>query len=383
MKNLSDLFMLRPGITYLNHGSFGACPKPVFEVYQKWQRELEEEPVEFLGRRFADLMYNARQSLGQFLNAGVEDLLFVANATTGLNIVAHSLPLKPGDEVLSTNQEYGAMDRMWEHICKKSGARYIRHPIPLPVTSKEDVTEKIWSGATRRTKVLFFSHITSVTAFMMPIRELVTRARDSEILVVVDGAHAPGQIDLDLESLGVDFYAGNCHKWMMAPKGVGFLYARPEKQHLIDPLIVSWGDQSKGDSRFIQENEFQGTKDIAAYLSVTAAIDFIEKHHWPEVREQSHALVLEARKQMAEKTGIAPLCPGNKSWLRQMVAEPLPTGLDGMLLKKRLFDEYSVEIPVNEMNGEQYIRISVQGYNNESDVELFLDAFEKLLSKMI
>jgi len=310
--------------------------------------------------------------------------LFVTNASTGLNYVAHSLPLEPGDEVLATDQEYGAMDRMWEMICRRSGARYIRRPLPLPLTgSSEKIAETIWSGVTRRTKVLFISHITSATALTLPVFLLSQRARQAGIWLIVAGAHGPGQIDLDLAASGVDFYAGNCHKWMMAPKGAAFLYVRPELQHLIRPLIISWADLSRAESRFVQENEFQGTRDIAAYLAVPAAISFMEEYEWPEIRRECHQLVLHARQRMSEICDLPPLCPANSEWIQQMVAQELPAEIDGEKLRERLFRDYSIEIPVNEINEKEYIRISVQGYNTADDVEKFLKAFEELRREVI
>jgi isopenicillin-N epimerase len=327
-------------------------------------------------------MFDARRVLGQYVNAGADNLLFVTNATTGLNTVARALPLEPDDEVLATDQEYGAMDRMWQFVCRRRGARYTRHHLPLPVGSPAELLDTIWSGVTTHTKVLFVSHILPVTALLMPVAELARRARDQGIWTVVDGAHAPGQIDLDMKALGADFYAGNCHKWMMSPKGAGFLYVRPELQSMIEPLVVSWGDKSLGDSRFIQENEFQGTRDLAAYLSVPAAIDFMDEHHWPRERLRCHQLVLRAREKMIEITGLPPLSPPGEQWFRQMAAQPLPKHLDGTQLHERLFDEHSVEIPVGEANGEQFIRVSVQGYNTESDIQSFVHAFAELFHEM-
>jgi isopenicillin-N epimerase len=212
MSDLRELFRLRRDVVFLNHGSFGACPKPVMEAYQEWQLELERQPVEFLGRRFADLMYGARAALADFLGAGAEDLVYVTNATTGLNIVANSLALEAGDEVLSTDQEYGAAERMWEVVCERRGARFVRRPVVFPLETKEQVVESVWSGVTKRTKVLFMSHIAPNTALILPVEELVALTRAAGITSVIDGAHAPGQIDLDLSSIGADFYTGNCHK---------------------------------------------------------------------------------------------------------------------------------------------------------------------------
>lgn len=381
MNNVRDLFYIRPDIVFLNNGSFGACPKPVFEVYQNWQLELEQQPVEFLGRRHGTLMQEARKLLATFLGTSGENLFFVPNATTGLNIVAHSLKLEPGDEILTTDHEYGAMDRMWQFICQKRGSKYVRQPLRLPIESKEQVIETIWSGVTNRTKVLFISHITSPTALTMPLKELTIRAKDAGIILLVDGAHGPGQVPIDLEEMGIDFYSGNCHKWLLTPKGCAFLYARPEVQSLIEPLIVSWGNKSVEDSPFIQENEFQGTRDIAAYLSVSAAIKFWQKDEWQTILKKCHELTLSARSQLIEVTGLDPICPGNDGWFQQMVAQPLPT-MDRELFKQRLYDEFNIEIPVMECRDKSLIRISIQGYNTEQDVEKLMVALAKLLPEM-
>ncbi|GAB4533813.1 MAG: aminotransferase class V-fold PLP-dependent enzyme [Anaerolineae bacterium] len=383
MAHLRDLFLLHPDVVFLNHGSFGACPRPVFEVYQAWQLELERQPVAFLGRRFARLLQEARQALADYVRADPDDLVYVPNATTGLNIVARSLPLQPGDEVLTTDHEYGALDRTWRFICAKRGARYVRQPVPIPVTSAGQVVEAIWSGVTQRTRVLFVSHITSCTALLLPVAGLVRRARAAGIISVVDGAHAPGQVPLDLTALDADFYVGNCHKWMMAPKGAAFLYARRDKQPLLEPLVVSWGWQSEkpGPSRFIDEQEYQGTRDIAAYLAVPAAIQFMQAHDWPAVRRDCHALVRYARQEISRLTGLSPLSPDEPAWFRQMAAFALPS-CDEEVLQRRLYDEFAVEIPIISWNGRSLVRISVQGYNTRADVDALVEALARLLPEV-
>jgi len=232
-RDLRALFLLRGDVAFFNHGSFGACPRPVFAAYQARQRELEEEPVEFLDRRGDELLAHAGAVLARFLGADPLDLVYVPNATTAMNIVARSFPLGPGNEVLSTDHEYGAVDRMWRMVCAERGAGLVRAEIPLPVPSSGEVAERIWACVTPRTRVLSLSHTTSPTAVEFPVAELVARAQERGILTVIDGAHAPGQIPLELEDLGADFYAGNCHKWMLAPKGAGFLWARREAQRLL------------------------------------------------------------------------------------------------------------------------------------------------------
>ena len=377
---LRALFLLDPSVIFLNHGSFGACPRPVFEAYQQWQLELERQPVEFLGRRFGALMQTAREALGAYVGADANDLVYVPNATTGVNIVARSLPLAPGDEVLATDHEYGACERAWRFVCAQRGARYVRQPIPTPVKSAAQVIEAVWAGVTPRTKVLFISHITSPTALIFPIAELVRRAREQGILTVIDGAHAPGQLPLHLEALGADVYTGNLHKWALAPKGAAFLYARREVQPLLTPLVVSWGWEAEhpGPSRFIDEQEYQGTRDIAAYLSAPAAIRFMEEHDWPAVQARCHTLLCEAGARLTALTGLPPLAPLTEAWCAQMAAFPLPP-CDPDALKQRLYDEFRVEVPIILWNGQPLVRISVQGYNTQQDIEAALAALQTCL----
>ncbi len=380
MNDLTRYFLLDPEIVFLNHGSFGACPQPVFEEYQRWQRELERQPVEFLGRRFNDLMREARTALADFVGADADEVTYVTNATVGLNTVARSLDLRPGDEVLSTDHEYGALDRTWRFLCEKHGAKYVRQPIPVPIKTADEVIEAVWAGVTDRTRVLFMSHITSPTAIILPIKELIERARERGITTIIDGAHAVGQIDLNLRELGADFYSSNCHKWLMSPKGSAFLYARRDVQHLIEPLVVSWGWQSErpSTSRFIDEQEWQGTRDIAAYLSVPAAIQFFHDYNWPVVRQHCHELVRSAREQATALTGLPPLTPDDVAWFSQMSALPLPP-CDLDTLKRRLYDEYFVEMPVIRWNDRCFVRISIQGYNTSSDVDALIAALRVLL----
>ena len=373
-----EQFLLRPGVAFLNHGSFGACPRPVFDIYQAWQRELEAEPVDFLARRINGLLADARSKLGEFLGADADDLVFVPNATHGINIVARSLDLQPGDEVLTTDHEYGATDRTWRFICDLRGAHYIRRPIALPLPSDDEIVEELWRGVTERTRVIFLSHITSPSALTFPVTEVCRRARNANILTVIDGAHAPGQIDLSLQQLDADFYSGNCHKWLCAPKGSGFLYAHKRSQPLLQPLVVSWGWESEdpGPSRFIDHFSWTGTSDPAAYLSVSAAIDFQRAHYWPEIRRECHKLGVWTRERIVEVTGLPPICTTNQ--FIQMFSIELPAGSISKL-GTRLWDEYQVEVPLVRWNDREFIRISIQAYNGRADVERLVTALEKLL----
>jgi isopenicillin-N epimerase len=403
MFNLRRYFLLDPSVTFLNHGSFGACPRPVFESYQRWQRELERQPVEFLGRRHGGLMLEARTELGKYLGTDANNLVFTSNVTVSLNIVARSLDLKPGDEVLATDHEYGALDRTWRFLAKERGFKYINQPIPFitensetrfshrgkkPVISAHSAVQdlspqwfvdQLWKGVSPRTRVIFLSHITSPTALMFPVEAVIRRARTEGILTIIDGAHAPGQTLLNLDALGADFYGGNLHKWLCAPKGAGFLYARPEVQHLLKPLVVSWGYESEvpGPSQFVDHHEWTGTHDIAAFLAVPDAIKFQEEHDWTTVRATCHDLVREAQERICKLTGMPPL--SDDSWYVQLAAAPLPDSVDLAVLKTRFYDEYRIEVPMILWNGKKFVRVSIQGYNTRRDVDALVNALKELI----
>ena len=381
MRNLNRRFLLDPTVTFLNHGSFGATPRPVFKEYQRWQRELEKQPVEFLGRRMTGLMAESRAALGDYLGTQADNLVYTQNVTISLNIVAHSLALRPSDEVLTTDHEYGAMDRTWRFLSKERGFRYINRHVELPITTEEKFVEDFWQGVTQNTRIIFLSHITSPTAIIFPVKEIVRRAREAGILTVIDGAHVPSQLPLHLDSLGADFYGGNLHKWLCAPKGAGFLYTRLDVQHLLKPLVVSWGYESEfpSGSDFVDHHEWWGTRDVSAFLSVPAAIKFQDENNWDEVRDSCHRLAAYAQSGICELTGLAPLHPQADTWFCQMAAAPLPVDTDILLLKNQLYDEYRIEVPVHEWNGNKLIRVSVQGYNTKRDVDKLLQALSILL----
>jgi isopenicillin-N epimerase len=377
---LRDEFLLNPDVVFLNHGSFGAGPRPVFDRYQAWQLELERQPVEFLGRRRADLLAEARAPLADYLGAGHDDVVYVSNVTVALNIVARSLPLESGDEILTTDHEYGALERTWTVVAEHRHARLVVQHLPVPLDDPSEVVEAVWAGVTPRTRVLFLSHITSPTAIRLPIEALLRRAKAAGIWTVVDGAHAPGQIDVDLRGLDVDFYGGNLHKWLSAPKGAGFLYVRPELQHLIEPLVVSWGWRARdpGQSVYVDEIERQGTHDPAAYLSVPAVLAYQADRDWPQVRLECHELVRLARSGIFELTGIEPLVADDPGWFAQMATLPLPA-CDTAMLKQRLYDDYHIEIPVTQWGETPCLRVSVQGYNTRADIDRLLEAVADLL----
>lgn len=364
-------FLLDPEVVFLNHGSYGACPRPVFERYQEWQRELERQPVEFLTRRVGELLAEARARLGEYVGADPDDLVFVPNATSGVNVAARSIPLRPGDEVLSTNLEYGACDLVWEHACARAGARYVRVGIELPLDEPAAVAEAITGALNERTRVLFVSHVTSETAAVLPVAELVAAARAVDVTTVVDGAHAPGHIALAVRELGADFYSGNCHKWMCSPKGAGFLYTRRELQDDVDALMVSWGHGE--DATFISRHERQGTRDPSAYLAVPAAIDWMEAHDWPRVQERCRALLRESVERLCELEGVEAVAAA--PFLAQMASLRVPVD-DPDPLQVRLYEQHRIEVPVFARRTEPLLRLSIAPYTTRADVDALLAALE-------
>jgi isopenicillin-N epimerase len=375
-ENLKELFLLNPEVAFFNHGSFGACPKPVFDEYQRWQRELEWEPVDFLGRRREKLLEEAKSKLAEYLNTAPENMVFVVNATQGINAVAKSLRLQPGDEILTTNHEYGAVNKTWEFVCEKTGAKMVEHHITMPVTTHEKFVEDFWADVTPRTRVISMSHITSPTALIFPIAEICRRAREAGILTVIDGAHAPGQVPVDLEAIGADYYSGNCHKWLSAPKGSAFLYVRGEHHPSIDPLVISHGWVPEG--TFVSRNEWQGTRDIASFLSVPAAIDFQAQYNWDAVRQRCHKMAVELHDRIGALTGLPPIATDLDLWFGQMIAIPMPK--DKMRdIYDRLYNDYNIVTAGGMIDGENWLRISIQGYNTQADCDRLFNALTELL----
>jgi len=386
MKDMKSLFQLNPEIIFLNHGSFGATPKSVFDAYKSWQAQLENQPVLFLGRELPELLFAAREKLGLFLNADADNLVYIPNSTYGVNIVARSLKLEPGDQILTSNHEYGACDNCWEFICAKTGANYIHQSISLPIQSDEFIIDEFWKGVTPQTKVIYLSMITSPTALRFPVEKICGRARMYGILSIIDAAHAPGQIPVDLHLLGADIVFGNCHKWMLGPKGAAFLFVRPDIQKIIEPLVVSWGyhttPETTTGSRFIDILQWTGTIDHSAYLSVPSAIQFMQDNDWNHVRVESNRLLRIAIEKICKEFNLKPLYPLESHFFAQMGIAPLPeVNLD--LLKYRLYAEYKVEVPLIQWQNKQFVRISVQGYNTSSDIDVLINGLAELIPQIM
>jgi isopenicillin-N epimerase len=374
-------FLLDDDLVFLNHGSFGAVPRVVQEAYEGLQREMERNPVAWLQRRAEPMMERARERLGAFVGAAADDLVFFPNPTTAVNMVSNSIRLRPGDEVVTTDHEYGAMFRTWTKHCREAGATYVRVPIPLPVTTEADFVERVWAAVTPRTRVLFLDHLTSATALIFPVAELCRRARAAGIISIVDGAHVPGHIPLDLSLLGCDIYTGALHKWLCAPKGCSFLYARKDAQPWLQPLVVSWGWESDhpSDSHFVDHHEWQGTRDLAPFLAVEAALAFREAHDWAAVHAESHRLALLTRDQVDELTGLDPISPASSEWIGQLASIRLPASVDPVALKARLLDEFRIEVPIPVWQGQPFVRVSFTAHTSHADADALLAALHAVL----
>ncbi|MBL7899035.1 MAG: aminotransferase class V-fold PLP-dependent enzyme [Crocinitomicaceae bacterium] len=383
---MKDLFYLNPEITFLNHGSFGACPKPIFEAYQHFQVELEREPVNYITVETPRLLKESRKALANFISCHEDDLVYVQNPSTAYNIVIKNLKLQPGDEILTTDHEYGAMDRTWNYYCRKSGAKYVQQKISLPLLSKEQFIEEFWKGLTPKTKIIFISQITSSTALIFPVKEICDKAKELGLMTIVDGAHVPHHIDLNLSELKADIYTGACHKWMLTPKGCSFLYVKRELQHLFDPLIISWGYEAEfpSTSQFIDYHEYQGTRDSAAFLTVPKALEFLEKNNWTEVKKNCRNFIQDTYAEMCDFLNTKPICKISDEFLGQMCSIPIQT-TDGIKLKEMLYNQYKIQIPVMRTNlefegnkNQVFIRISANAYTTRKDIETLKSAIRDI-----
>ncbi len=379
-EQIKTQFLLNINLTFLNHGSFGACPKPIFEEYQRFQLELESDPVDFIQQRQPRYLKTARESLAQYVGCLAQDLFFTPNPTFAINVIMRSIKLNAGDEILATNHEYGAMDRTWNFYCKKSGAKYIRQNISLPIVSKEQMIEEFWKGYNSNTKVIFLNHMSSATALIFPVKEICDKAQQLGLITIIDGAHIPGHIDLDIAALNPDYYTGTLHKWMLAPKGSSFLYVKPEFQNDLEPLVVSWGYDSvlPGESQFLDFHELQGTRDVSAFLCTPKVVSFLVQNNWKAISESCKQLVLFNYQRFCDLLNTQPLCPITSEFLGQMASVPVNTK-NAVALKELLYSKYKIQIPVMPLNEDIYIRFSINGYNLQADLDVLYQALEDII----
>lgn len=379
--SLKHHFLLDPSVTFLNFGSFGACVKPVFEDYQKWQLELERQPVQFIAVNGLKYLQESRHALGKYIHCDGDDLVYFPNPSHAVNMIAKSLNLQPGDEVLTTDLEYGACDKAWDFYCKKAGATYVRQPISLPLVSKEKFVEEFFKGLSPKTKMVFISHITSSTALILPVKEICEIAKQKGILTFVDGAHAPGHIDLDVQDLDADIYTGACHKWMMTAKGSSFIYIKKEHQHLFDPLVVSWGYDSAfpSHSKFLDYHQGQGTRDFSAFLTIPKAIEFMQENDWKNVSKSCKELVRNNAQRFCDLLNTTALCPVTDEFLGQMLSLRINTP-EPEKLQRHLYEKYNIEIPVMRHGDKTYIRYSLNAFNSQEDLDKLYDALSEIKS---
>ena len=388
----ANRWLLDPEVVFLNHGSFGATPIAVLEEKTRIQRRIEVEPLQFFDHHYFKELDGARNELARFLGARVEDLAFVANATTGVNTVLRSLALEPGDELLVTDHEYNACRNALDVVAASAGARVVVAAIPFPLAHEDDVVETILDRMSDRTRLLLVDHVTSQTGMVLPVERIVTEARARDVDVLIDGAHAAGMLELDLDALGAAFYTGNCHKWICTPKGAGFLHVREDRHENLRPLVISHGANASSTerSRFHLEHDWTGTRDPSAWLSVPAAIREMGRMlegGWPELRRHNRELALIGRQLLCEALEIEPPCPD--AMIGSLASVPLPVGEGEALhdlfpfdvLQGRLFDDYRIEVPVIAWPAppRRLIRISAQLYNQEEQYACLAGALRKLV----
>jgi isopenicillin-N epimerase len=383
------LWHLDPEVTFLNHGSFGACPKSVLAHQQKLRELLEREPVDFLVRGFEERLDAARDALARFVGADSQDIVFVPNATTGLNTVLRSLRFNTGDELLVTDHEYNASRNALDFAASLWGAKVVVAKVPFPLTSEAEIESAILTQVTGRTRLALLDHVTSQTGMIVPIESLTRQLEERGVQVLVDGAHAPGMLPLNLSQIGASYYTGNCHKWICAPKGAAFLFVRRDRQESIRPLVISHGANSprKDRSRFLLEFGWTGTWDPTAMLSIPAALEFMETAvpgGWPALMRRNRELALAARRVLCHALEIEPPCPD--SLIGSLASLPIadsvsraapksPLYLDD--LQERLFSEFRIEVPVVPWPAppRRLLRISAQAYNS-------LPQYEKLAASL-
>ena len=387
------LWLLDPQVVFLNHGSFGACPRVVLERQREFRERMERRPVQFLHRELEGLLEAARGALAQFLGADPANLVFVANATEGVNTVLRSLEFKPGDELLVTDQEYNACRNALNFTAAREGATVTVAEVPFPLKSPDDAVEAVLRRAGPRTRLALLDHVTSQTGMVLPLTRLVKELAARGIDTLVDGAHAPGMVPLNMREIGAAYYTGNCHKWLCAPKAAGFLHVRPDRQSLIHPLTISHGLTSprKDRSLFLIEFGWTGTLDVSACLSVPEALRFMEglvPGGWTEIMARNRALALEGRKLLCQTLKIAPPCP--EECVGSMASVPLPDAREAERaspplyidpLQDQLLARYAIEVPVIPWPGfpKRLLRISAQLYNSREECQLLADALRELL----
>jgi len=380
--NVKELFNLNPEIIHLNHGSFGACPRPIFETYQNFQTQLERDPVSFIKEEGPALLEKSKSSLATYLHANAQDIIYVPNPTTAMNTVIKNLELNQGDEILSTNQEYGAIENTWEYYCNQKNAKFVKAEIPMPFNSKEEFLEVFWNSYSEKTRYVFLSHCTSTTATIFPIKEICKKAHELGLITIIDGAHIPGHIDFNLKTLGADIYTGALHKWLLAPKGSSFLFVTSKLQKQMDPLIVSWGyDPKKKSASYFQDyHQFNGTRDFSAYLCTPACLKFFDDNDWEDKKKECRDILREAIPEFSDILNSGLTCPANEQFLGQMLSFPIKHD-NSDELQSLLRNKYKISIPIMTSPLGTFLRISYQAYNKKEDLSALNQALREIFQE--
>jgi isopenicillin-N epimerase len=384
-RGMLEHWLLDPAIAYLNHGTVGATPKRVLAAQQALREEMERQPARFLLRELSELsggsdlavprLRAAAEAVARFLGAEGRDLVFVDNATSGVNAVLRSLELHPGDEILITSLAYGAVVNSAAFTAQSRGARLITLQLPFPVSDSSEYVSTLAQALTPRTRLVILDHITSETALVLPLAELVACCKAHGVPVLADGAHAPGAIELHIPRLGADWYTGNLHKWALAPKGCGILWAAPERQEDLHPTVISWG-LGQG---FTQEFDWVGTKDPTPYLSAPAALRLMQDWGVGAMQKYNHTLAWEAAQVLTRRWGDTP--PAPEQMIGCMVTLPLPQALgqsreEAARLQYALLGDYQLEAPILSIGQRLWVRVSAQVYNDLEDIERLARAVE-------
>ncbi len=378
-----DPFLLDPSTVFLNHGSFGSCPAPVLAEQSRLRERLERDPIVFFLRDLEPLLDEVRGALASVLGARPADLGFVPNATTGVNAVLASLPLAAGDEIVISSHGYNAVNNAARRWAERCGAGVVEAVVPFPVEGPAQVLSAIEAALSPRTRLCVIDHVTSPTGMVLPVRHIVELCDRRGIDVLVDGAHAPGMLPLDLEALGAAYYTGNLHKWLCAPKGAAFLWVREDKQATFQPLVTSHGrNATRTDrSRFLLEMDWQGTDDPTAILCVPHAIRFVEAlspRGLPGVMAENRELVLWARQLLLEALPQVTPCP--VEMIGSLASLVLPHSAPP-LLADRLYDEHRVQVPVFPFGERRLVRVSAQRYNTRDDYRALVLALQVVLTR--
>jgi len=370
---LRSEFLLDPDFVTVNHGSFGATPKAVLAAQDRWRRRMEAQPSRFMRAELPPALRHAAGALAGFLGAAPQDLAFVANATEGCNAVLRSLRLQPGDEILVLGHVYGAVRNTVRFVCDRSGAKLVEVRMPFPRLVTETLLTRLTAALTPRTRIAVIDHITSSSAMVLPLPELVATCHAAGIPVLVDGAHGPGQVDLNLTALNADYYVGNCHKWLMAAKGCGFLWARNDRQADLHPAVISHG-YTQG---FLAEFDWTGTWDPSAFLSVTAALEFHAQLGGPALRSRNAALATEAAALLAGRLGTE-TASGNAADAAMALVR-LPAGADQAAPLRDALLQAGADAPIQPLAGASWLRLSAHAYNEISDYLALADRVEQVL----